>query len=168
MNYIDIGLILPCRQLNLTCTALLHIISDMRYALDTDVLVAGLRSATGASHRLLELLDEERFEIVANVSMMLEYESVLKEPDHLRAAGFTAEEIDQFLDSLALLIIPVPSFYLWRPALRDPADEHVLEAAINGRADAVVTFNTRHFAQPARRFGIELLRPGEALRRLAR
>lgn len=147
---------------------MLHIIYDMRYALDTDVLVSGLRSATGASRRLLELLDEERFETVANVSMMLEYEAVLKEPDHLRAAGLTADEVDQFLDSLALLVIPVSSFYLWRPALHDPADEHVLEAAINGRADAVVTFNTRHFTRAASRFGIELLRPGEALRRLAR
>jgi putative PIN family toxin of toxin-antitoxin system len=140
----------------------------MRYALDTDVVVAGLRSSTGASRRLLELLDDKRFGAVANVSMMLEYEAVLKEPDHLQAAGLTAEEVDLFLDSLALLVIPVPSFYLWRPALYDPADEHVLEAAINGQADAVVTFNTRHFTQAASRFGIELLRPGEALRRLAR
>jgi putative PIN family toxin of toxin-antitoxin system len=138
----------------------------MRLALDTDVLVAGLRSATGASRRLLELLDEERFEAVANVSMMLEYEAVLKRPENLQAAGLTATEVDEFLDSLAKFIIRVPSFFLWRPALRDPADEHVLEAAINGQADAIVTFNIRHYTGATGRFRIQLLRPGEVLRRL--
>lgn len=138
----------------------------MRYALDTDVLVAGLRSPTGASRRLLELLDEGHFEAVTSVSMMLEYEAVLKRPENLQAARLIENEIDEFLDSLALLVIPIPSFFLWRPALRDPADEHVLAAAINGQADAIVTFNVRHFIQAAGRFGIDVLRPGEALRRL--
>jgi len=138
----------------------------MRLALDTDVLVAGLRSATGASRRLLELLDEERFEAVANVSMMLEYEAVLKRPENLLAAGLSVKDIDDFLNSLAMLVAPVPSFFLWRPVLRDPADEHVLEAAINGQADAIVTFNVRHFAPAAGRFRLQVLRPGEVLRRL--
>lgn len=138
----------------------------MKYALDTDVLVAGLRSALGASRRLLELLDEEQFVAIANVSMMLEYEAVLKRPENLHAAGLTIAEIDDFLDSLALLVAPAPSYFLWRPALRDPADEHVLEAAVNGQADAIVTFNLRHFQIAAAQFGIALLRPGDALRRL--
>jgi len=138
----------------------------MRLALDTDVLVAGLRSATSASRRLLELLDEERFEAVANVSMMLEYEAVLKRPENLLAAGLSVKDIDDFLNSLAMLVVPVPSFFLWRPVLRDPADEHVLEAAINGQADAIVTFNVRHFAPAAGRFRLQVLRPGEVLRRL--
>ena len=75
----------------------------MRFALDTDVLVAGLRSATGASRRLLELLDEEHFEAIANVSMMLEYEAVLKRPENLHAAGLVTEEIDEFLCTLTNL-----------------------------------------------------------------
>jgi len=138
----------------------------MKYALDTDVLVAGLRSALGASRRLLELLDEEQFVAIANVSMMLEYEAVLKRPENLRAAGLTLAEIDDFLDSFALLVVPAPSYFLWRPALRDPADEHVLEAAVNGQADAIVTFKLRHYQTAVQQFGIALLRPGEALRRL--
>lgn len=138
----------------------------MRFVLDTDVLVAGLRSPQGASRRLLEMLDEGAFEALASVSMMLEYEDVLKRSDNLQAARLTAEEVDGFLDALALLVIPVTSFFLWRPALRDPGDEHVLEAAINGLADAIITFNVRHFRVAASRFGIELLRPGEAVRRL--
>ena len=64
------------------------------------------------------------------------------------------------------LIEPVELHYRWRPQVRDPADEMVLEVAINGRADALVTHNVRDFAGVARRFGIPLLRPGEVLKRI--
>jgi predicted nucleic acid-binding protein len=65
-----------------------------------------------------------------------------------------------------MLITPVTPFFLWRPQLRDPADEHVLEAAVNGGADGLVTFNHRHFQVAARKFGIVTLKPGDALKRL--
>jgi putative PIN family toxin of toxin-antitoxin system len=138
----------------------------MKLALDTDVLVAGLRSQTGASRRLLTLLDQGRYQSIVSVAMMLEYEAVLTRPENLMAFGLTNQEIQRFLDGLALLIIPVTPFFLWRPQLRDPADEHVLEAAVNGRVDAIVTFNLRHFRAAATRFGIAVLNPGEALRRI--
>jgi putative PIN family toxin of toxin-antitoxin system len=138
----------------------------MRYVFDTDVLVAGLRSQAGASRRLLVLLHHDRYEAVASVAMMLEYEAVLKRTENLDAFGLTADEVDRFLDSLSLMMMPVTPFFLWRPQLRDPADEHVLEAAVNGHADAIITFNQRHFLAAARRFGIATLKPGDALRRL--
>lgn len=137
----------------------------MRYVLDTDVLVAGLRSKTGASRRLLVLLYQERYQSIASVAMMLEYEAVLTRSENLSAFGLTRQEVLRFLDGLSLLIAPVTPYFLWRPQLRDPADEHVLEAAVNGHADAIVTFNHRHF-RAAARFGIAVLRPGEALQRI--
>lgn len=140
----------------------------MKCVLDTDVIVAGLRSTTGASRELLRLLAADQLIVVASVATMLEYESVLKRPENLRAANLTSSEIDQFLDSLAGLIVPVTSHFLWRPVLRDPADEHVLETAVNGRADVLVTFNIRHFRVAATRFGVEVLRPGELLQRIRR
>jgi putative PIN family toxin of toxin-antitoxin system len=138
----------------------------MRYALDTDVLVAGLRSQTGASRQLLLLLHHERYQAIASVAMMLEYEAVLKRAENLNAFNLTVDEIERFLDNMSLLVTPVTPFFLWRPQLRDPADEHILEAAVNGHADAIVTFNQRHFQAAARRFGIAVLSPGDALRRL--
>ena len=98
--------------------------------------------------------------------MMLEYEAVLKRDENLKASNLTADEVDLFLDSMSLLMTPVTPFFLWRPQLRDPADEHVLEAGVNGYVDAIVTFNLRHFRTAATRFGIATLRPGEALQRL--
>jgi predicted nucleic acid-binding protein len=71
-----------------------------------------------------------------------------------------------FLDYLAGLIEPVKIHYLWRPQLGDVADEMVLETAINGRANCIVTFNTRHF-EPGIKFGINVIRPDEAMRRIA-
>ena len=138
----------------------------MRYVLDTDVLVAGLRSRTGASRRLLELLYQGRYQAIASVAMMLEYEAVLTRSVNLQAFELTIEEIGRFLDSMSLLVTPVTPFFLWRPQLRDPADEHVLEAAVNGGADAIVTFNLRHFQNVAARFYVAVLRPGDALQRI--
>jgi len=138
----------------------------MRIVLDTDVLVAGLRSSKGASRQLLILLDEERFEALASVGLVLEYEAVLKRPENLTAAGLSESEIEEFINAFALIVKPIKTFYLWRPMLKDPNDEFVLELAVNGQADAIVTFNTRHFEEAAKHFGIEVLKPGEILRRL--
>lgn len=138
----------------------------MRYVLDTDTLVAALRSRTGASRRLLSLLYLGRYQALASVAMMLEYEAVLTRPENLQAFGLSEHEVELFLNSMSLLITPVTQFFLWRPQLRDPGDEHILEAAVNGGANAIVTFNLRHFQEGAARFGIETLRPADALRRI--
>ena len=98
---------------------------------------------------------------------MIEYEAVLCRPAQLAASGTKVESVVLFLDALVLLVDPVDIHFIWRPQLRDPGDELVLEAAVNGRADAIVTFNTVDFLPAARQFGIDVLTPSEALRRLA-
>lgn len=98
--------------------------------------------------------------------MMLEYKSVLMRPENLEAFNLTADEVERFLDGLSSLMAPITPFFLWRPQLRDPADEHVLEAAANGGADAIVTFNLRRFQVASVRFGVATLKPGEALQRI--
>ncbi len=103
--------------------------------------------------------------MLASVPLFIEYEAVLTRPEHLAAARMTARHMEDFLDYLAGLVQPVKLHYLWRPQLSDVADEMVLETAINGRADCIVTFNTRHFGAAAR-FGIEIIWPDEAIRRI--
>jgi predicted nucleic acid-binding protein len=66
----------------------------------------------------------------------------------------------------SLLIEPVEIYFRWRPQLRDADDDMVLEAAINGHADALVTHNIGDFADAAARFGLPVLRPAEVLRRM--
>ena len=130
-----------------------------RVVLDTNILVAAARSRSGASFALLTALRHAQFTALASVPLMLEYEAVLKRPEQLAASGRSAEMTDAFLDALALRLEPVHLHYLWRPQLRDPADEMVLETALNGRANALVTLNTADFG-PASNFNLPLLTPG--------
>ena len=138
----------------------------MRLTFDTDVIVAALRSRTGASNALLHAFREGQLEAVASVPMLFEYEAVLMRPEQRQATGMTVEEVGFFLDGLAALLLPVVPYFLWRPLLRDPDDEMVLDAAVNGRADAIVTFNVQDFLPEARQFQRGVLTPREALRRL--
>jgi len=137
----------------------------MRAVLDTNILVHARRSRFGASNALLRAADAGDFRMLVSVPLFLEYEAVLTRPEHLKAADLTETQVTMFLDYLAGLVEPVKLHYLWRPQLIDVADEMVLETAINGRADCIVTFNCRHFV-PASRFGIDIIWPEDALRRL--
>ena len=138
----------------------------MRLTFDTAIIVAALRSRTGASNALLRVLRGGQLEAVASVPMLFEYEAVLMRPEQRQATGMSVEEVGFFLDGLAALLLPVMPYFLWRPLLRDPDDEMVLDAAVNGRADAIVTFNIHDFLPEARQFRLEVLTPREALRRL--
>jgi predicted nucleic acid-binding protein len=137
-----------------------------RTVLDTDVLVAAVRSDRGASRVLLTAALESRYPSVVSVPLMLQYESVLTRPEHLAAASISTADVGVLLDALALVAEPIRISYLWRPVLQDPGDDLVLETAVNGRAEVVVTFNRRHFEPAARPFGLEILAPADALRRL--
>ena len=134
----------------------------LRLVLDTNVLVAASRSSTGASFALLRALRERRFTALLSVPLLLEYEAVLCRPLQLQASGRSMEQTQAFLDAFCLYADAVTLHYLWRPQLRDPADEMVLETALNGRADALVTLNGRDFAV-APSFGLLVRTPGEML-----
>lgn len=140
----------------------------LRIVLDTSVVVAGLRTRLGAGNAVLRLVAEGRIRILATPPLFLEYEDVLKRPEHRLAHGLTLEEIDEFLAEMAALIEPVEVHFQWRPQTRDPNDEMVLEAAINGEADAVVTYNIADFAEAAERFETSIMRPAELLRKVKR
>lgn len=131
--------------------------------LDTDVLVAALRSHTGASRQLLLAALHRQFAILLSVPLLLEYEAVLTRPQHLEVSGLTANEVARVLDDLAAVASPVPLAFRWRPQLSDPNDDMVLETAINGGASAIVTFNQRHFAKISREFACAAWLPREAL-----
>ena len=85
---------------------------------------------------------------------------------HLLASKLAAEDVGILLDAVASVSEPVWPTFLWQPSLRDADDDMVLEVAVNGRADAIVTFNRRDFRLATARFGIEVLSPGAAIERL--
>ncbi len=104
--------------------------------------------------------------LLASMPLALEYEDVCSRHEHRLAAGFSAEEAEIFVTAVVALAEPVFTYFLWRPQLRDAGDEMVLEAAINGGADALVTFNIRDFQPASAHLGVTTLLPREAVRRI--
>ena len=137
-----------------------------RLVLDTDVVVAGMRSPRGASAALLLAARNTTIIMLASLPLAMEYEAVCRRHEHQAAAGLTEEEVSSFLNAVMAVIEPVEIYFLWRPQLRDPDDEMVLEAAVNGRTEAIVTFNHRDYGTVPEQFGIAVLKPAEALRSL--
>jgi putative PIN family toxin of toxin-antitoxin system len=131
----------------------------LQLVVDTNVLVAGLRSKRGASFELIRLLAENRFRLNISVALALEYEDVLKRPGLV--TGISETEIDAFLDYVLASSTLLPSVSRVRPSLRDPDDERILEVAVQCGA-TIVTHNASDFAG-ATRFGIGVKTPLEIL-----
>lgn len=157
----------PCKGLTDAVVARLGITYDtevagLRVVLDTNVLVAALRSRRGASFRVVSEIGRGRFEFVLSVPLLLEHEQALI---NARPSGVNQMDIQAFLDYLCSAAWLQEIFYLWRPHLRDPKDDFVLEAAVAGRCKGIVTHNRRHF-KGAEKFGVAILSPAQFLGRL--
>lgn len=134
--------------------------------MDTSVLVAGLRSQLGASNRLLAALARKRIKPLVTTAVFLEYEAVLMRAEQRLATQMSEADVEGFLSALAAASEPVEISFRWRPQLRDPADELMLEAAVNGRAEAIVTHNLADFEPASSKFGIRILTPAQLLKEL--
>ncbi len=145
-----------------------QIASVRRVVLDRSVVISGFRSRRGASYRLLDLAASRQLVLLATPALFLEYEDVLKRPEQREVSGLSLAQVDAALAALAAVVEPVEVHFAWRPQLADPDDEMVLDAAVNGRADALVTHNLADFAAAVPRFGLDLLRPGELLEKMRR
>src|SRR5450432_1371122 len=106
---------------------------QMRLVIDTDVVVAAVRSPTGASAALLPLLLDGQATMLLSVALAIEYEATCSRAEHLMAAKASDSDVDNLLASIIDVIEPVEVHYQWRPQLSDAGDEMVLEAAVNGQ-----------------------------------
>lgn len=139
---------------------------QFNFLLDTNVLVAGLSSRLGASFALLQAVANQRVGLVASATLWLEYEAVLKREKIRKLHGLANAEVDDFLNGLAGLVTPVELHFTWRPQLRDAGDEMVLQAAVNGHVDALVTHNFADFEMAKDRFSLNVWTPAQALKKL--
>ena len=135
----------------------------MRLVLDTNVLVAAMRSPTGASAALLKAVRSGKLEMACNPALFLEYEQTLKRPEHLVASRLTEADVDDLLLGLSALLVPAARSRSLRPRLADPDDEMVLEAAVFATADAIATFEKPTFLEACKPLMIKVLTPGEIL-----
>ena len=139
----------------------------MRVILDTNVLVAALRSDMGASYAIVSQLPSERFQIALTVPLYLQYQDVLTRPEYMTGAS-TPDDIRNFLRYLCSIAHRQRVFFLWRPWLKDPTDDMVLEAAVASQSRYIITHNLRDFTGSGieEYFGIVPMRPQEFLHRL--
>ena len=139
------------------------VMKHFRVVLDTNVIVAALRSKSGASHRLLLTLGHPRWQSVVTPALMYEFEDVARRPGN--APELSAEDISAVLDLLYQRSNRQFVYFRWRPLSPDPGDDLILEAAIAGNCDVVVSFNEWHL-RAASEFGMEVLKPFEFLKRI--
>jgi len=132
----------------------------MKIVIDTNVLFAALKSLRGASYKLVSLLPTERFSVAISVPLIIEYEDVLRRGK--LPAYITEKDISDFIDFFCHIGDQQDIFFLWRPFLPDPSDDLVLEVAVAGGCDAIITYNKRHFKN-AKKFGLRILDPKEFL-----
>lgn len=135
-----------------------------RIVIDTNVVVAALRSKRGASQRLFDLIDRGKFEVHLSIPLCFEYEEVCA---RLVDEGFhTERDIAAFLRYMCDVFRPRRIFFLWRPFLNDPDDDMVLELAVASRCSHIVTFNEADFRHVEQQFGIRVVTPKEFLREI--
>jgi putative PIN family toxin of toxin-antitoxin system len=132
-----------------------------RIVLDTNVLIAALRSRNGASNEVFRRWTNDTFTLHFSLPLFLQYREVTAR--HQAALIYDEAEVVDTLAAIAALAKFHKIHYLLRPVLPDPGDDMVLEAAFAARADAIVTYNIRHFTG-ARDYGIEVATPIQFLR----
>ena len=132
----------------------------LRIIMDTNVLYAGLYSAKGASYRILNAIYKGKIRLVLSTTLLFEYEDVLKRNQIV--LGLSDLEIDMLLDNLCKLSEYHAVYFLWRPYLSDPKDDHILELAVASGTETIATHNIRDFSG-VKEFGIRAITPKKLL-----
>lgn len=126
----------------------------MKVVLETSALISALRSGSGAAAEIVRLAATGKLTLLLDYKLVCEYRDVALRPEHLAASGKSPEDVEAVIALLEAIATPVQVLVKHRPLSRDAHDDMVLDVAINGFADAVVTNNLRDFASAAARFGI--------------
>ena len=133
----------------------------MKIILDTNILFTALRSSRGASFKLVSLIPSKLFDLSVSVPLVVEYEDVLKRSKNLEYLNEC--DVDEFIDFIVSMSEHKKIHYLWRPFLKDPCDDMLVELAVASNADAIVTYNKKDFKNVAERFGVKIIDAKELL-----
>lgn len=135
----------------------------VRIVLDTNVLYAGLYSSKGASYKILQMIDEDKLKPVISITLLFEYEDILKRNQGV--LGLSSLEIEKILDYFCMRSEHQKIYFLWRPFLPDPKDDHLLELAIASGTKFIVTHNTKDF-KGLEKFGIKSVTPKKLIKEI--
>lgn len=140
----------------------------MKIVLDTNILVSGLRSNKGASYIILQEIGYGAVNGIISVPLLLEYEEVLKRRQNLEVFGLKSSDIDAILNMVCSRFEHITPYYLWRPCLRDPGDDMLLELAVCGKAQFIVTHNIKDFRGAEKFEQLKIITPQHYLTLLER
>jgi putative PIN family toxin of toxin-antitoxin system len=138
----------------------------LRVVLDTTILISAIRSSNGAAALLVRMALQEQFTLLMDIALILEYREVSLRSHHTNSSHFTTDEILALIWTLERIAEPVEIIQNHRPLCVDPGDDHILELAINGNADVIVTTNLRHIQQPATEHNIQAMDAGGLLSKI--
>ena len=135
----------------------------VKIIIDSNVILSGLKSKNGYSYKLLELIPKNIFEIAISVPLILEYELVLI--NNIKLLELNKNDVENFIDYICRVSKHTKIYYLWRPFLKDPYDDHLLEVAVASSSDYIITFNLKDF-KGIEKFGIKTLTPKEFIKKI--
>ena len=138
----------------------------MRIVLDTASFVTAVRSSDGAAGEVLRMIFREELVPLMDLKLGLEYRDVALRSEHVKASALSKREIVELIEAMEAFAEPVEVLMKTRPLSPDPSDDMILDLAINGRAEALVTSNAKHFVGAGKRFGIPVLSPAELLEKM--
>ncbi len=128
---------------------------------DTNVFISALRSQFGASYKLFSLIDKGVYKFNMSIPLALENESVAKRM--IDEISLSEEEIDNILDFVISNSNRWQIYYLWRPQLKDPSDDMVLELAVTASCNYIITYNVNDF-KGIESFGVQAITPKDFLK----
>ncbi len=131
--------------------------------IDTNVILAGLRSKNGASYKLLSILNDKRFQINISATLIFEYEEILKREQ--QQIGLTNEEINDIINGICYIANHHEIFYIWRPLAKDKDDDFLIDLALKCQAKFIISYNDRDL-KPIEKFGVSILTPKQFLQLL--
>jgi putative PIN family toxin of toxin-antitoxin system len=129
--------------------------------IDTNIILSGLKSKNGYSYKLLKLIPDNIFQTAISVPLILEYESVLM--NNIKLLELSKKDIENFINYICKISEHTKIYYLWRPFLKDPYDDHLLEVAVASSSHYIITFNIKDF-KGTEKFGIKALNPKEFIK----
>ena len=129
--------------------------------IDSNVILSGLKSKNGYSFKLLKQIPNNKFKIAISVPLILEYESLLM--SNIKTLGLNKKDINDFINYICKISEHTKIYYLWRPFLKDPYDDHLLEVAVASSSNYIITFNIKDFIN-IEQFGIKALKPKDFIK----
>jgi uncharacterized protein len=137
----------------------------VKIVVDTSVFISALIGPAGPSREVVRQCLQGLYSPLMGLNLFCEYESVIFRPSVRSQCPLSADEVRQLLQAFMSVCEWVNIYYLWRPNLKDEADNHVIELAIAGNASVLVTNNLKDFQNTQLLFpNLSVLSPQALLR----